>query len=195
MTIKAFLEVVEAKTKLASMLPCLVGLGFSLAYFHQVNGLNSLLFFVALLCIDMATTAINNLMDYQHAATKDYQTNTNVIGRRYLNPQTVLNLIVALLFAALVLGLWLVWRTQWDLLHVWADPAESFAIRGSVLWGHDGFRDPVFNGVCQRVAAKLCDSDLAMAGFICVRQLGRAGHFGVGVCDADGDDCQCDVGQ
>jgi 1,4-dihydroxy-2-naphthoate octaprenyltransferase len=67
MTIPAFLEVVEARTKLASILPCLVGLGFSLAYFHQVNGLNSLLFFVALLCIDMATTAINNLMDYQHA--------------------------------------------------------------------------------------------------------------------------------
>lgn len=46
MTIPAFLEVVEARTKLASILPCLVGLGFSLAYFHQVNGLNSLLFFL-----------------------------------------------------------------------------------------------------------------------------------------------------
>ena len=118
MTIPAFLEVVEARTKLASILPCLVGLGFSLAYFHQVNGLNSLLFFVALLCIDMATTAINNLMDYQHAVAADYQTNTNVIGRRHLNPQTVLNLIITLLFVALVLGLWLVWRTQWVLFFI-----------------------------------------------------------------------------
>lgn len=118
MTIPAFLEVVEARTKLASILPCLVGLGFSLAYFHQVNGLNSLLFFVALLCIDMATTAINNLMDYQHAVAADYQTNTNVIGRRHLKPQTVLNLIITLLFVALVLGLWLVWRTQWVLFFI-----------------------------------------------------------------------------
>lgn len=118
MTISAFLEVVEARTKLASILPCLVGLGFSLAYFHQVNGLNSLLFFVALLAIDMATTAINNLMDYHHALAADYQTQTNVIGRRQLNPQTVLNLIIALLFGTLILGLILVWRTQWVLFFI-----------------------------------------------------------------------------
>ncbi|WP_125711114.1 1,4-dihydroxy-2-naphthoate polyprenyltransferase [Lacticaseibacillus porcinae] len=118
MTIPAFLEVVEAKTKLASILPCLIGLGFSLAYFHQLNGLNSLLFFVALLCIDMATTAINNLMDYQHAVSDDYREHTNVLGRRQVAPKTVLNLIVTLLFAALVIGLVLVWRTQWVLFFI-----------------------------------------------------------------------------
>ncbi|WP_407891835.1 1,4-dihydroxy-2-naphthoate polyprenyltransferase [Lacticaseibacillus sp. N501-2] len=118
MSIAAFLEVVEARTKLASILPCLVGAGFSLAYFHQFNWLNSFLFFVALLAIDMATTAINNLMDYHHAKAKDYQRHTNVIGRRHLKPQSVLHLIMTLLLLALVLGLVLVWRTQWVLFFI-----------------------------------------------------------------------------
>ncbi|MFD1486195.1 1,4-dihydroxy-2-naphthoate polyprenyltransferase [Lacticaseibacillus baoqingensis] len=116
MTLAAFLELVEARTKLASILPCAVGVLFAAAYFDQLNALNTGLFFVAMLLFDMTTTAINNLMDYQKAQSPTYRDQTNVIGRMQLAPATVRRLIVSMLTVASLLGLVLVWRTQWLLL-------------------------------------------------------------------------------
>ncbi|MCI1986522.1 MAG: 1,4-dihydroxy-2-naphthoate polyprenyltransferase [Lactobacillus sp.] len=118
MSLAAFLELVEARTKLASILPCLIGVLFAAAYFGQIDAVNTGLFFVAMLLFDMTTTAINNLMDYRKAHSTAYRTQTNVLGRRHLAPKRVLGLIIVMLTIASLLGVVLVWRTQWILLFI-----------------------------------------------------------------------------
>lgn len=65
MSLPIFLELVEIRTKLASVLPFAIGTLFAVTYFHAFDWLNTLLFFTAMLIFDMMTTALNNLMDYQ----------------------------------------------------------------------------------------------------------------------------------
>lgn len=45
MTLKIFLEVVELRTKVASVFPFAIGVLFSIAFFHEIQWLNTLLFF------------------------------------------------------------------------------------------------------------------------------------------------------
>lgn len=118
MTPKVFMEVVEAKTKLASILPFFIGALFAASYFHQFNVVNTVLFFVAMLTFDMATTAINNLMDYYHARDDAYLQNTNVVSRKNLNPRNIALMIIGMISFATILGLVLVWRTDVLLLLV-----------------------------------------------------------------------------
>ena len=120
MSLAVFIDLVEARTKLASILPFTVGIAFTLAYFHQLNGLNTVLFFVAMLLFDMMTTALNNLMDYQKAKDQHYKANVNIIGTAKLKVKTVQALIITLLAVATGLGLILVWRTGWLLLVIGA---------------------------------------------------------------------------
>ena len=81
MTLKIFLEVVELRTKVASVFPFAIGVLFSIAFFHEIHWLNTGLFFIGMLVFDLATTAINNYMDYQKAHSKTYKYQENVIGR------------------------------------------------------------------------------------------------------------------
>lgn len=111
-TMKNFLELVEIRTKLASLFPFLIGLFFSIYYFDQINSRNMLLFFLAMLLFDMATTAINNLMDFKKAKDKDYQDNTNIIGVANLNVQHVRLLIFGMIFVSAVIGLYLTYQTN-----------------------------------------------------------------------------------
>ena len=67
MTIPVFLEFVEIQTKLASLFPFVMGHLFTLYPFGTINALNTILFFIAMVVFDMATTAINNTMDYVKA--------------------------------------------------------------------------------------------------------------------------------
>ncbi|MFD1393484.1 1,4-dihydroxy-2-naphthoate polyprenyltransferase [Lacticaseibacillus jixianensis] len=116
MSVRVFLKLVEARTKLASILPFGVGVGFALVYFHQVNWLNTGLFFVAMLLFDMMTTALNNLMDYQKAKDETYRRTVNIIGQAQLPLKLVRGVVVGLLAVATVLGLLLSSRTDWLLL-------------------------------------------------------------------------------
>ena len=73
MTFKTFLELVEIKTKIASIFPYIIGLLFSLSYFKTFNAGLSLLFLLAMLIFDMTVTAINNYQDFQKAKDEIYQ--------------------------------------------------------------------------------------------------------------------------
>lgn len=53
MSLKNFLELVEIKTKIASIFPYIIGLLFSLSYFKMINIGLSLLFLIAMLLFDM----------------------------------------------------------------------------------------------------------------------------------------------
>ncbi|WP_262315689.1 1,4-dihydroxy-2-naphthoate polyprenyltransferase [Lacticaseibacillus parakribbianus] len=116
MTLSVFLELVELRTKLASVLPFVVGTLFGYVYFGELNLVNTGLFFCAMLLFDMTTTAIDNLVHFKKAKDPTYAATVNVIGRAHLDPRRVLALIAAMLAAATVLGLILVWRTDWLLL-------------------------------------------------------------------------------
>lgn len=60
MSLKSFLELVEIKTKIASIFPYFIGILFSISYFKILDLGLSLLFLVAMLLFDMTVTAINN---------------------------------------------------------------------------------------------------------------------------------------
>ncbi len=120
MPITTFFKLVEIQTKLASLFPFLLGTLFAAYYFNAFNLINTLIFFVAMLIFDMATTAINNLMDYQKAKDKGYKDEVNVIGQEKIPEKLVIRLIIGMLIVAMLLGFLLVFRTNIILLVIGA---------------------------------------------------------------------------
>lgn len=114
MSFKIFLELVEIKTKLASLLPFTIGLLFAIYHFNEFNPLGTAVFFFCMIIFDMTTTAINNYMDWKKAVEDtefDYKNTRNVIGKYKLNEKIVVATILAMLTVAIALGIWLVYLT------------------------------------------------------------------------------------
>jgi 1,4-dihydroxy-2-naphthoate polyprenyltransferase len=127
MSIKSFLKLVELQTKVASIIPFLFGTFYALYRFDTFNAKNFLLMLISLLCIDMATTAINNYMDYKKAVKRHgfgYE-QYNAIARDKLKDSTVLTVIAVLLFLAIAFGLILFLNTDYVVLLI---GAVSFAV-------------------------------------------------------------------
>lgn len=101
-----FLKLVEIRTKVASIIPFVLGTLYTVYRFHEFNLKNFILMFVALLAFDMATTAINNYMDFKGAKkTSGYNYEThNAIVKYNLKSSTVLAIIIILLTIAAVSG-------------------------------------------------------------------------------------------
>lgn len=116
MTWAAFWELVEIRTKIASLFPFVIGTLFSLSFFGQVHWGLTAIFFVGMLVFDMTTTAINNYMDYQKAKTDAYRQQENVIGIEHLSLNGVRGLIIGMLVFAAAVGSFLSWQTGWLLL-------------------------------------------------------------------------------
>ncbi len=111
MSLNVFLELVEIKAKTASILPMLLGVCLSVYYYHSLNLLNSVLFFIAMLLFNMAVDMMDNYNDYNHAIdTVDYKKNTNIIGRENISPRLVLGLLLAFSIVAGLIGIYLVTR-------------------------------------------------------------------------------------
>jgi len=115
--VSRFFDYVEIRTKIASLLPFLLGLGYVAFTYHQVNALRTGLFFMSMLCFDMATTALNNYID----------TKTNQVALPVSRP-AALRILLALLALAAVLGLLLVWQSGPAGLVVLAAGALCFLI-------------------------------------------------------------------
>lgn len=114
MSIKSFLKLVEIQTKVASIIPFLLGTFYALYRFNTFNPGNFLLMFVSLICIDMATTAINNYQDFKGANRKygyGYESH-NAIVKYKLKEWTVLATIFILLITAVIFGFVLFLRTN-----------------------------------------------------------------------------------
>lgn len=117
MSLKVFLELVEIKAKAASLMPFLLGVGYSVWYHHQINWKLSLVFMVAMLLFNMAVDVMDNYHDYRRAVdTEVYKRKTNIIGRERLSLTTIRRLIVIMTGVAALLGLYLVWQAGWPLL-------------------------------------------------------------------------------
>lgn len=120
LTLKAFLEFVEIKTKVASVFPMLIGILWSIYHYRIFNWLNTLVFVLAAICFDMCTTAINNTMDYKKALDEEYKQKDNVIGQYKLDYKQMVSIIFALLIVAVALSLILVMLTDIVLLPIGA---------------------------------------------------------------------------
>ena len=118
MSKKEFIELVELRTKLASVFPFLTALCYSFILFKEINVLNMCLFFVGMLSFDMATTVMNNLLDYVKAKNSDYRDHHNVIGTSSLTVKKAWQVFGILFAVAAVFGIILVARTNILLLMV-----------------------------------------------------------------------------
>lgn len=116
MSLAVFLEVVEIRTKVASIFPFIMGILFSLVYFHEFHPLNTIIFFVGMILFDLTTTSINNYMDFKKAKSKVYKYEQNVIGREKIPETLVRNMIFGMLALTLLIGLYLTRMTGWLLL-------------------------------------------------------------------------------
>ena len=116
LSLPAFLEFVEMKTKVASVFPMTLGILWAIYRYQTFNWLNTLLFIIAVLSFDMCTTAINNSMDYHKAKDETYRQESNVIGKFSLDFRQMIGIVLALLIFSLLVSLLLVWRTSWILL-------------------------------------------------------------------------------
>lgn len=120
MSMPVFLELVEIRTKLGSLFPFTLGILFSVYYFSEFNAVNTILFFIAMLVFDMATTAINNTMDYVKAKNMHYKEHENILGKAGLSVKQATTLIVAMIGFSAIIGLTLVYRTNILLLVIGA---------------------------------------------------------------------------
>lgn len=120
MKLSSFLKLVEIQTKTASLMPFLLGIAYTYYRYEAIRPINLAIFFVSLICIDMATTAINNFMDYKRAKKREgynYEIH-NAIVRDQLSTPKVLTVIAFLLTVTIVAGIFLVMRTDLIILLV-----------------------------------------------------------------------------
>ncbi|WBW97102.1 prenyltransferase [Oceanirhabdus sp. W0125-5] len=106
MTLSSFFKLVEIQTKLASLIPFILGNIYALYHYNQFSSKNFILMFISLITFDMATTAINNYCDFKRAKkTHGYNYEThNAIVKDNLKEGTVIGVIVTLLIVASVFG-------------------------------------------------------------------------------------------
>lgn len=118
MKVREFLKLVEIQTKVASVFPLIIGYLYSRLTFGSFRGLASLLFFLSLLSLDMATTALNHYSDYKKekiGSGYGYRQH-NPLSASGLKQGMVRVVIVLLFFASFILGLLLVWQTDYLVL-------------------------------------------------------------------------------
>ncbi|MGZ9585741.1 1,4-dihydroxy-2-naphthoate polyprenyltransferase [Paenibacillus marinisediminis] len=114
MTFRSFLQLVEIKTKAASIIPFLIGSLYAMLRFHDFQAGNFILMFVSLLSFDMMTTALNNYFDYKRAIeTKGYgYVVHNAIVKHQIKESTVLATIIFLFVLATSAGILLYLNTS-----------------------------------------------------------------------------------
>lgn len=100
---------------MVSIFPFVVEVLFSIAFFHEVHWLSTFLFFIGTLVFGLATTAINNHIDYERAHSKIYKYEENVIGCRNLSPALIRSTIPAMIAPVFVIDVILTINTGWFL--------------------------------------------------------------------------------
>ena len=114
MNIRSFLKLVEIQTKVASVIPYLVGTFYAMYRYDNFNIKNAVIMFLSMIIFDMTTTAINNYMDYAKAIKKEgygYETHNAIVSHN-LNPKIIRLIIFIMLVVAAALGILLVKNTN-----------------------------------------------------------------------------------
>jgi 1,4-dihydroxy-2-naphthoate octaprenyltransferase len=113
-TLNSFLKFVEIQTKLASIIPFIIGTLYSMYRYKSFTLKNFIIMGISLLAFDMATTAINNYIDYKKAlklqgcSYKD----ENAIVKYGIKESSAKGIIFTLLTVASVLGVILTINTN-----------------------------------------------------------------------------------
>lgn len=110
LSISKFFELVEIKTKLASMIPFSLGSAFAIYRYKSFNLKNFIIMFISLICFDMATTAINNYID--HTKAKNNSENNSLMAKYGVDKSKVLFIIFTLLTIATTAGIMLTLNTN-----------------------------------------------------------------------------------
>jgi len=134
MSIQSFFRLVEIQTKLASVIPFLLGTTFAVYRYNKFNLTNFLIMFISLISIDMATTALNNFMDYKKAIKEHgygYEEH-NAMVKFNIKEKTALSIIIGLILIAIIFGILLVFRTSIVVLFL---GAISFLVAVSYSFG------------------------------------------------------------
>ncbi|WP_125709290.1 1,4-dihydroxy-2-naphthoate polyprenyltransferase [Lacticaseibacillus porcinae] len=116
MTKADFLELVEFKAKAASVFPCLLGSLYAWWHYHTLDLLALVGFFIAMLLFNMAVDANDNYQDYRRSDSDHFRQETNIIGRRHLDPHRIWQLIVSFTLISGGIGVWLTIRCGWPVL-------------------------------------------------------------------------------
>ncbi|MEO2508819.1 1,4-dihydroxy-2-naphthoate polyprenyltransferase [Clostridium paraputrificum] len=114
MGITSFFKLVEIQTKVASVIPYILGTVFALYKFDNFNAKEAVLLFLSMIVFDMTTTAINNYVDYTKAIKKEgfgYEEH-NAITKYGLKPKRVLAIIISMLIISATLGIMLFLNTD-----------------------------------------------------------------------------------
>ena len=108
--LQSFLKLVEIQTKVASVIPFAFGTLYAYYRFGEFRPLPFALMLLSLLAFDMATTAINNYMDYKKAVKTNgygYESHNAIVSHK-LSERSVVTVIAALLAVAAASGIVLV---------------------------------------------------------------------------------------
>lgn len=114
MSVPSFLQFVELPTKVASVIPFLLGTLFALYRYRSFNLGSFLAMLVSLLAFDMATTAINNYLDYRQAQPNadGSRLTESAMAKCGISETAARATIALLLVVAVSAGIWLTLRTN-----------------------------------------------------------------------------------
>jgi 1,4-dihydroxy-2-naphthoate octaprenyltransferase len=118
MTVRTFCHIVELRTKVVSVSTFLTASLFA----YVTTGLFSLPRFavmaVAVLCVDMGTTAFNSYFDYVNGTDRaqDNWEADKVLVHRGIAPSSALLIALSLFALAAIFGICLAWETSWLLI-------------------------------------------------------------------------------
>lgn len=118
MKIKSLFKLVEIRTKVASVIPLFLGILFTIYRYDRFKPYILVLFFISMICIDLATTAINNFMDNKRAIKKEgfnYEEH-NAMMRDGISDKSAITAIFILLIFAAITGTILFLMTDWVIL-------------------------------------------------------------------------------
>lgn len=110
LTLNKFFQLVEIKTKVASLIPFSLGSAYAIYRYKSFNLGNFIIMFISLIAFDMATTAINNYID--NLKGKNNTANNDLIANYGVSESKILLIIFTLLAIATTAGIMLTINTN-----------------------------------------------------------------------------------
>ncbi|WP_461214568.1 1,4-dihydroxy-2-naphthoate polyprenyltransferase [Lacticaseibacillus sp. GG6-2] len=117
--LSAYLKLIEIRSKLISIFPCLTGTLYAYWRYHQVHLDLLVVYFIAMLLFNITEDTNMNYEDYKRApeaTVADYRRHVNIIGKAGLSLKAVQRFIAVMFLISAVLGVWLTVKTGWPLL-------------------------------------------------------------------------------
>ncbi|MFL0269935.1 1,4-dihydroxy-2-naphthoate polyprenyltransferase [Candidatus Clostridium radicumherbarum] len=114
MNLKSFLKYVEIQTKVASVMPFILGTLYAFYRFNSFKASTFIIMFISLITFDMTTTAINNYIDFKKANKKEgygYEEH-NALVKDGIKESTAVAIIIILLAISICFGIILTIKTN-----------------------------------------------------------------------------------